>query len=78
MEECCVSLEQPAEDSNPAPPVPHCQATLLSCVSAVGQALPPFIVYQGKQLDHDVLEEALPGTEVRNFHLIHFIQGAKG
>ena len=42
-------------------------ATLVTCVSAVGQTLPPFIVFKGKQLSDDMIDDmladALPGTQ---------------
>jgi hypothetical protein len=46
---------------------------MLSCVSAAGQVVPPFIVFEGKSMSEDVLEDALPGAEVRCFFFFYTI-----
>lgn len=38
------------------------QITVLGCCSATGQALPPFIIFQGKQLNYQWTREEIPGT----------------
>lgn len=38
------------------------QITVLGCCSATGQALPPFIIFQGKQLNYQWTRGEIPGT----------------
>lgn len=62
LEKTQLSLEEASEGSSMVPEVKS-SATLLTCVSATGQPIPPFIVFKGSHMSDDVLEEALPGTE---------------
>ena len=38
------------------------QITVLVCVSATGQALPPMVVFSGKRFNHEMSEGEVPGT----------------
>ena len=37
-------------------------ATVINCVSATGQVVPPYVVFKGKRMTDDLLAGALPGT----------------
>jgi len=38
------------------------QVTLIACVSVTGQAIPPFITFKAKMLNHDWTKREVPGT----------------
>ena len=38
------------------------QITVLGCVSATGQALPPMVVFSGKWFNHELSKGEVPGT----------------
>ena len=37
--------------------------TTISTVNAIGQVLPPYIIFKGKRMCDDLLAGALPGTQ---------------
>ena len=39
------------------------QITVIGCVSAAGQALPPFIIFEGKYLNTDWFKGEVPGSD---------------
>ena len=38
------------------------QITIVACVNAIGQALPPMVIFEGKYLNHQRTEGEVPGT----------------
>ena len=42
---------------------PQRSATVINCVGASGQFLPPYVVFKGKRMTDDLLAGALPGTQ---------------
>ena len=36
--------------------------TLLGCGNAIGQAIPPYLIFPGKRMNDDLLEDSSPGT----------------
>ena len=38
------------------------QITILGCVSATGQAIPPMVIFQGKNFNHSLSKGEIPGT----------------
>jgi len=36
--------------------------TVVGCINAVGQALPPFVIFDAKNLNMDWTQEEVPGT----------------
>ena len=41
------------------------QITIVGCINAIGQAMPPFIIYDAKNLNMDWTKEEVPGTTYR-------------
>ena len=41
---------------------PHTSTTIITCVSATGQILPPFFIFKGKRYSENLMSGALPGS----------------